>query len=175
MASCNTRTIEFWSDNMPDIRGTRSCVADGCGDQGLISPACIFTGLLFRPRQDRDDIGLNDVNFGYPAPPSSAERGSWWSQAEDLEQFGVQLGLERVVLVAHSAGTRLAIAYAAQFPLRVAALVLITPPSACLVDALTDTGTLIAKRRGDCDFDSVQCCCSKRMLISCMIAVAWPI
>ena len=58
---------------------------------------------------------------GRTRAPSSQERGSWWSQAEDVEQLRIHLGLERVVLVAHSAGTRLAIAYAAQFPRRVGA------------------------------------------------------
>lgn len=91
---------------------------------------------------------------GRTKAPSSAERGSWWSQADDLEQLRVHLGLERVVLVAHSAGTRLAIAYAAQFPQRVGALVLITPPAAYLVGEPTDAGTLIERRRGDTDFDA---------------------
>lgn len=91
---------------------------------------------------------------GLTKAPSSAKRGSWWSQAEDLEQLRVHLCLERVVLVAHSAGTRLAIAYAAQFPLHVAALVLITPPTAYLVHEPTDAGALIEKRRGESDFDA---------------------
>jgi pimeloyl-ACP methyl ester carboxylesterase len=91
---------------------------------------------------------------GQTEAPSSAERGSWWSQADDLEHLRVHLGLKRVVLVAHSAGTRLAIAYAAQFRHRVAALVLITPPAAYLDDEPTDTEPLLAKRSGDSDFDA---------------------
>ena len=91
---------------------------------------------------------------GRTQAPGAPERGSWWSQADDLEQLRVHLGLELVVLVAHSAGTRLAIAYAAQFAHRVAALVLITPPAAYLVGETTDADSLIEKRRGEADFDA---------------------
>ena len=53
---------EFRSSGMPDIAGARSRVADGCGDQGLIALACILTEPFFRPRMNRDDIGLSDVS-----------------------------------------------------------------------------------------------------------------
>ncbi|KFF58255.1 hypothetical protein JF66_19885 [Cryobacterium sp. MLB-32] len=90
---------------------------------------------------------------GLTQAPSDPQRGSWWSQAVDVEQLRIHLGLHRVALVAHSAGTRLAIAYAAQFPRKIAALVLITPPAGYLVDEPTDVPTLIDQRRGDTDFD----------------------
>ncbi|KFF58725.1 hypothetical protein JF66_16440 [Cryobacterium sp. MLB-32] len=90
---------------------------------------------------------------GLTEAPSDPQRGSWWSQAADVEQLRIHLGLDRVTLVAHSAGTRLAIAYAAQFPRNVAALVLITPPAGYLVDEPTDVPTLIDRRRSKPDFD----------------------
>ncbi|WP_104129454.1 alpha/beta fold hydrolase [Cryobacterium sp. N21] len=90
---------------------------------------------------------------GLTEAPSDPQRGSWWSQAVDVEQLRIHLGLNRLALIAHSAGTRLAIAYAAQFPRNIAALVLITPPAGYLVDEPTDVPTLIDRRRGDPDFD----------------------
>ncbi|TFC26476.1 alpha/beta hydrolase [Cryobacterium sp. TMT2-18-3] len=76
------------------------------------------------------------------------------SLTDDIEHLRVHLGLDRVVLMAHSAGTRLALACAAQFTLSVARLVLITPPAAYLVDEPSDAHTLIGKRRGDLLFEA---------------------
>ncbi|NJC72871.1 alpha/beta hydrolase [Planosporangium thailandense] len=86
--------------------------------------------------------------------PGAVGRASFWRQAEDVERLRVRLGLERVLLVGHSAGTRLALSYAAQFPDRLAGLVLITPPSAHLVDVPSDAVDLIARRRGEPAFDA---------------------
>jgi len=52
-------------------------------------------------------------------------------------------------VVAHSAGTRLAIAYAAQFADRLAALLLITSPASYLVDVASDASTLSAARMAE--------------------------
>jgi pimeloyl-ACP methyl ester carboxylesterase len=91
---------------------------------------------------------------GRSPAPDRAEAGSYWRQAEDVEALRAHLGAERVVVVGHSAGTRLAIAYAAQFPRRLAGLVLITPPAGYLVDEPSDAGALIDKRRGEPAFDA---------------------
>jgi pimeloyl-ACP methyl ester carboxylesterase len=77
------------------------------------------------------------------------DRGSWWRQADDVDRLRVSLGLNRCAVVAHSAGTRLAIAYAAQFPDRLAALLLITPPASYLVDVSSDVSTLAAGRMAE--------------------------
>jgi pimeloyl-ACP methyl ester carboxylesterase len=77
------------------------------------------------------------------------EMGSWWRQAEDVDRLRVSLGLHRCAVVAHSAGTRLAIAYAAQFPDRLAALLLITPPASYLVGVPSDVSTLAADRMAE--------------------------
>ena len=61
---------------------------------------------------------------------ASAATVSFWEQARDLEDLRAHLGLARLDLVAHSAGTRVAVAYAAQYPDRVASMLLITPPVA---------------------------------------------
>ncbi|MFC5931818.1 alpha/beta fold hydrolase [Cryobacterium melibiosiphilum] len=91
---------------------------------------------------------------GRTAMPHSEERGSFWTQADDIERLRIHLGLQRMVLVAHSAGTRLALAYAAQFTRSVSRLVLITPPAAYLVDEASDTGTISERRHGDSDFEA---------------------
>jgi pimeloyl-ACP methyl ester carboxylesterase len=61
-----------------------------------------------------------------------------------------------VVVLGHSAGTRLAISYAAQFPDRLAAMVLVTPWAGYLVDEPTNTEALIDARRGDPAFDAAE-------------------
>jgi len=78
--------------------------------------------------------------------------GSWWRQAGDIERLRVSLGLDRCTLVAHSAGTRLAVAYAAQFPDRLAGLALITPPASYLVDVPSDAPALKAARMAEPPF-----------------------
>ncbi|MFD0591385.1 alpha/beta fold hydrolase [Catellatospora coxensis] len=86
--------------------------------------------------------------------PEFVPTASYWRQAEDLEQLRAHLGLDRLLLLGHSAGTRLAISYAARFPDRLAGLVLITPPAGYLVDEPSDTPALIDARRGDPAFDA---------------------
>jgi pimeloyl-ACP methyl ester carboxylesterase len=86
--------------------------------------------------------------------PGAVELASFWRQAEDIERLRVHLGHERVLLLGHSAGTRLAISYAVQFPERLAGVVLVTPPAAYLVDEPNDTHELIDSRRGDPAFDA---------------------
>ncbi|MEE6259391.1 alpha/beta fold hydrolase [Plantactinospora sonchi] len=86
---------------------------------------------------------------GHSPDPAAVELGSWWCQAEDLDRLRGHLGLEQLLLVAHSAGTRLAISYAARFPSRIIGLVLITPPADDLVDVPSDVEELRSARRGE--------------------------
>ncbi|HST64277.1 MAG TPA: alpha/beta hydrolase, partial [Mycobacteriales bacterium] len=83
---------------------------------------------------------------------AGAPLASRWEQVGDVERLRQELGLPRCVLVGHSAGTRLALAYAARFPDRVAGLLLITPPAAYLVDVPSDVPALTAARRGQPGF-----------------------
>jgi pimeloyl-ACP methyl ester carboxylesterase len=84
--------------------------------------------------------------------PDSDERGAFWSQADDLDCLRMHLGLRRMVLVAHSAGTRLSISYAAQHASGLAKMVLITPPATYLVDEASDIDIVSQRRHGDPDF-----------------------
>jgi pimeloyl-ACP methyl ester carboxylesterase len=91
---------------------------------------------------------------GQSPPPSTPEAGSYWNQAADVEAFRKHLGLTNLTLVAHSAGTRLAIAYAAQYPDRVNRMLLITPPAGYLVQVPSDADEISAARRGEPAFDA---------------------
>jgi pimeloyl-ACP methyl ester carboxylesterase len=84
---------------------------------------------------------------------SPGPAGSYWQQAHDLEDLREHLGLAQLDLVAHSAGTRLAMAYAAQYPDTLASMLLITPPSAHLTDTPSDAEEITAHRRGEPTFD----------------------
>lgn len=120
-------------------------------------------GAALHPRYLGDLAGLGDVRrlivphlrgVGLSPLPESVQTASFWRQAEDLEQLRVHLGLDRLLLLGHSAGTRLAISYAARFPDRLAGLVLLTPPAGYLVDEPSDAPALIDARRGDPAFDA---------------------
>ena len=88
-----------------------------------------------------------------PLSPST-ERNSWWRQAEDVAALRNHLGVDRLTVIGHSAGTRLAVAYAAQFPSDVERLLLITPPAGHLVDVPGDTARIQERRHGDTVFEA---------------------
>ena len=88
--------------------------------------------------------------------PADATLGSFWQQAADLEQLRLHLGVERLRLLGHSAGIRLAVSYAARYPERVDCLVLVTPPAAWLVDEASDTAEVGERRRGDPVFEAAR-------------------
>jgi pimeloyl-ACP methyl ester carboxylesterase len=120
-------------------------------------------GAALHPRYLGDLAGLADHQrlivphlrgVGNSPLPTTVEMASFWRQAEDIERLRVHLGLTRVLLLGHSAGTRLAISYAAQFPQGLAGMVLVTPPAGYLVDEPSDTQELVDARRGDPAFDA---------------------
>ncbi|MEU8076321.1 alpha/beta hydrolase [Catellatospora citrea] len=120
-------------------------------------------GAAMHPRYLGDLAGLGDAQrlimphlrgVGRTPLPESVQTASFWRQAEDVEQLRLHLGLDRLLLLGHSAGTRLAISYAARFPDRLAGLVLVTPPAGYLVDEPSDAPALIDARRGDPVFDA---------------------
>ncbi|RKN49222.1 alpha/beta fold hydrolase [Micromonospora endolithica] len=131
---------------------------------GGATPVVVLAGGAARhPEYLGDLAGLADRQrlvvphlrgVGRSPLPDDVEVASFWRQAEDVDRLRTHLGLDRLVLLGHSAGTRLAIAYAARFPERVAGLVLVTPPSAHLVDVPSDADDIIARRRGEPEFDA---------------------
>lgn len=103
---------------------------------------------------DRRRITVQLRGVGDSPMSATRERNSWWRQAEDIAALRDHLGVDRLTMVAHSAGTRLAIAYAAQFPSDVDRLLLVTPPAGYLVDGPDDTDRIRDRRRGDPEFEA---------------------
>lgn len=79
-------------------------------------------------------------------PRSGGLSRGWWTDAEDVIALADALGMSRVRLIAHSAGTRLALAVATRFPERVASMALITPPATWLSGTPYDGEELSADR-----------------------------
>lgn len=65
-------------------------------------------------------------------PLSGGLSRGWWTDADDVVALIDRLGAPAVDVLAHSAGTRLALATAARYPDRVRSLALITPPATWL-------------------------------------------
>jgi pimeloyl-ACP methyl ester carboxylesterase len=106
-----------------------------------------------RPDSDQPTPDQPDSDRPASDQPARDGAGSWWRQTDDVEALRNHLGLERLTLAAHSAGTRIAIAYAAAHPDRVERLVLLTPPAHYLVDEPSDVDALAARRVGEPEFD----------------------
>jgi pimeloyl-ACP methyl ester carboxylesterase len=113
-----------------------------------------YLGDLAGLGEDNELVAPHLRGVGNSPMPEQVTLGSYWHQAADVECLRAHLGLERVLLVGHSAGARLAIAYAAQYPRRLDGMVLITPPASSVGGEATDTEELIDKRRGDAAFDA---------------------
>jgi pimeloyl-ACP methyl ester carboxylesterase len=139
----------YYEDPHPDAAGPPIVVLAG--------------GAARHPSYLGDLAGLSDDHrlivphlrgVGRSPLPASVEVASFWRQASDIEALRVHFGLDRVLLLGHSAGTRLALSYAAQFPERLAGMVLVTPPAGYLVDEPSDAPELIDRRRGEPAFDA---------------------
>jgi pimeloyl-ACP methyl ester carboxylesterase len=131
---------------------------DRLGDPDRDPLVVIAGGAALHPAYLGDLAGLPGVRplvvphlrgVGESPRPTEPEAGSYWRQAEDVEALRQHLGLERLALAGHSAGTRLVLAWAARFPQRVDRLLLITPPAMVVPEAVPDGDTLLDARRGD--------------------------
>lgn len=91
--------------------------------------------------------GIGESPAPAPDRPDQLEAASYWRQADDLDALRRHLGQDRLLVAGHSAGTRLAVAYAVQYPEHVAALLLLTPPSVHLVDAEPDAERIADRLR----------------------------
>ncbi|WP_217184914.1 alpha/beta fold hydrolase [Streptomyces sp. AC495_CC817] len=79
-------------------------------------------------------------------PQTGGLSHGWWTDADDVVAVLDALGLDRADLVAHSAGTRLALATAARHGGRVRSMALITPPASWLTGSPYDGDELPADR-----------------------------
>ncbi|SFP31965.1 Pimeloyl-ACP methyl ester carboxylesterase [Geodermatophilus dictyosporus] len=112
-------------------------------------------GAAAHPSYLGDLAGLSDRHrlvvphlrgVGGSAGADLTRAGSRWAQADDVDRLREHLGLARCTVLAHSAGTRLAVAHAAAHPERLAGLVLVTPPAEYLVDVPSDAPAIAAAR-----------------------------
>ncbi len=79
-------------------------------------------------------------------PATGGLSRGWWTDAADLIHVADHLQAPTVDVIAHSAGTRLALAAAAQHPGRIRSLALVTPAAAWLTGAPHDGEALAAQR-----------------------------
>lgn len=87
------------------------------------------------------------VHF-HGTPSTGGMPRPWWDQYEVLEAARRQLGVDPIDVLAHSAGTRVALAYAASGgPVR--RLGLITPPATWLTGQSDDIADLAQRRLGE--------------------------
>lgn len=92
---------------------------------------------------------LHQRGVGDSARPADPATGAWHRLDADLEALRVHLGVERLDLLGHSAGTRVSLAFAARYPARLGRLCLVTPPPGWLTEVPSDTDELVARRRGE--------------------------
>lgn len=92
--------------------------------------------------------GVGESESG-PDTEAGAVAASWPGLADDVESLRRWLELERIELLAHSAGTRVAIVYASRYPQHLERLCLVTPPATWLVDTDDDSADIIAKHSGE--------------------------
>ncbi len=111
-----------------------------------------YLGDLAGLDRTRPLVVLHQRGVGRTPPADPPETAAWWHQAHDVDALREHLGLETVDVLGHSAGTRIATAYAAQYADRLRSLILVTPPSVHLVDAPDDREELAARRMHEPEF-----------------------
>lgn len=92
---------------------------------------------------------LHARGTGASDPPASPAGYAFDRQAEDVEALRAHLGLERLLVVAHSAGCATALVWAAQHPGHVAGLVLVAPPDVFGVSGVDDVSSILEARSGE--------------------------
>ncbi|HXH34805.1 MAG TPA: alpha/beta hydrolase [Plantibacter sp.] len=109
----------------------------------------VYLGDLGGLSSRRRLVILHQRGVGESDEGATEAAASWPALAEDVESLRQWLGSERIELLAHSAGTRVAISYAARYPQRLDRLCLVTPPATWLVDADDDSAGIIARHAGE--------------------------
>lgn len=132
--------------------GTRivfSWIGAPAPDPAVFVPGGPARGVEYLADLARDDES-RAVAVLHPrgTPTTGSLSRGWWTDADDLIALLDRLGLASADIVAHSAGTRLALAAAARYPHRVRSLTLITP-SASWFTTVEHDGAAIARARGD--------------------------
>lgn len=124
-----------------------SRIGDARGEPIVVIPG----GPCRGPEYLGDLAGIGDIRplvIVHPrgTPRSGGLSRGWWADADDVVAVIDALGLRAADLIAHSAGTRLALATAARFPGRIRSMALVTPPASWLTGAAYDGDLLPADR-----------------------------
>ncbi|QMU98607.1 alpha/beta hydrolase [Microbacterium esteraromaticum] len=118
------------------------------------APVLVLPGGPCRDPEYLGDLaGISEVRELVVLHPRGTPRTGglshgWWTDADDVVAAIDALGVDAVDLVAHSAGTRLALAAAARFPGRIRSMALVTPPASWLTGTPYD-GDSLPVDRGD--------------------------
>lgn len=120
-----------------------TALGDGVGDPVIVLPG----GPCRGPEYLGDFAGVGDVRPLIVLHPRGTPRSGglsrgWWADASDVILLADALGLSSFDVIAHSAGTRLALATAAQFTSRVGSMALITPPASWLSGTPSDAESI---------------------------------
>lgn len=120
----------------------------GAGEPAVVLPGgpcrgVEYLGDLAGLAQDRPLVVLHPRG----APTNPAPSRGWWADADDAVALADHLGLTAIDVVAHSAGTRLALALLARHPARVRSLLLVTPSAAWLTGTPPDGDEILRARR----------------------------
>lgn len=124
-----------------------TALGSAAGEPTIVIPG----GPCRGPEYLADFAGIGDshrlvVMHPRGTPASGGLSRGWWTDADDVIALADALGLEEVNLIAHSSGTRLALATAARFPGRIRSMVLVTPPATWLSGTPYDGDSIAARR-----------------------------
>jgi pimeloyl-ACP methyl ester carboxylesterase len=119
------------------------CVPGGPGR------AAVYLETLGGLDRQRTLLFLNMRGTGESAGSLDPATYAFPSLAEDVEALRTHLGLARMDLLAHSAGTVVAQTYAARYPDRLRRLVLVTPGTRLYGEPASDVEAILARRAGE--------------------------
>jgi len=109
----------------------------------------VYLGDLAGLTRRRTLLVLHQRGVGESAASPTAAAAAWPELAEDVEALRRELGMDTIELLGHSAGTRVALSYAARYPQNLASLCLLTPPVGWIVTAPDDSEHIIAAHRDE--------------------------
>jgi len=136
-------------DGLDHLATAVSVIGDGDREPAIVLPG----GPCRDPEYLADLAGIGDsrpliVMHPRGTVSSGGLSRGWWTDAQDVGNLTRALGLDSVDVIAHSAGTRLALAAATQYPGLVRSMLLITPPASWLSMSESDSAAL-AESQGD--------------------------
>ncbi|WP_130176748.1 alpha/beta fold hydrolase [Cryobacterium sp. SO1] len=109
----------------------------------------VYLGDLAGLSNARTLVVLHQRGVGDSPPSPTAAAATWPELADDVEALRRHLALPAIELLGHSAGTRVALSYAARYPQHLTSLCLITPPVQWIRSSPDDSPGIIAAHRDE--------------------------